>query len=394
MQNSRLEHRSTSRSPILSVVVVLLSAILAACGADTEGTDGAEGSDGGEATQAEGGGTEQQREVEYEWIMTSGSLEDQHIGQLLSFWAERVNERSRGGIEIEISWLGELVAQGEELAATGDGRADLMMATNLFHPAELPLSQVTSLPFTTYDGVAMVQALLDLYEEHEGFRSEHHANSVEFVGALPLDRAIVFNTGDSWNTIDDIKGKSVRAIGYVGRALEIAGADITALGTSEVYEALQRGAVEAGVIQLEGGQKFGWHEVAPTIQDIGLGQYLHMIIAINKDVWDGLSAEDQEALSGATQDMIAEIPEYFGEVDRGVCDTVLEKGATVSAWEQSEVDAFQETVGDSVDRAWIEETGSGAEEFLTRYRELLDQYQQDSGWVSGAAACAERSSNS
>lgn len=368
--------RSRERSRLLAMIA-LVALIVTACASDGE-DEVASGDDG------------ERREVEHSFMLASGSQPTQQIGQLLTFWTERVNERSQGGIEIDIAWLDELVGQGEELTATGDGRVDLMMATNLFTPGELPLSQVTTMPFTTYDGEAMPRALMDLYEENEAFRQEHAENNVHLVGVLPLDSAITFAT-DPWDTLEDLEDESIRAVGNIGQALDIVGAEVTALGTGEVYEALQRGAVNSGVIPLDGGRAFGWHEVAPHIRDVGLGQYLHMIMAINLDVWEGLSADDQEAFEGATQDMLDVVHEYFQEADSESCEDILESGGDVDIWSEEQIETFREEVGDTVEQEWVERTGPEAEEFLQRYRELLAEYEPESEWVSGVRECAERS---
>lgn len=91
-------------------------------------------------------------------------------------------------------------------------------------------------------------------------------------------------------SLDDIKGLKIRFAGLGGEVMQKAGASVTLLPGAEIYQALEKGAIDASEFSLpEVDQKLGFYQVVKNNYFPGWHQTftsLHLII--NKEIWDGL----------------------------------------------------------------------------------------------------------
>lgn len=98
-------------------------------------------------------------------------------------------------------------------------------------------------------------------------------------------------------SLDDIKGLKIRFAGLGGDVMQKAGASVTLLPGAEIYQALEKGAIDASEFSLpEVDQKLGFHQVVKNNYFPGWHQTftsLHLIV--NKEIWDALD-EQQKAM--------------------------------------------------------------------------------------------------
>lgn len=105
---------------------------------------------------------------------------------------------------------------------------------------------------------------------------------------------------------EDLNGVTMRMPGgdawqFLGEAI---GANPTPLAYAEVYTALQTGAIDGQDNPLPNDYNMKFYEV--TSQIVLTGHLIGFdVLAISKELWDGLSAEQQETLQGAVDEAIA-----------------------------------------------------------------------------------------
>jgi TRAP-type mannitol/chloroaromatic compound transport system substrate-binding protein len=92
-------------------------------------------------------------------------------------------------------------------------------------------------------------------------------------------------------SLDDIKGLKVRFGGLGGKVLERAGASVTTLPGGEIYQALEKGAIDAAEFSLPViDQLLGFSRVAKNNYFPGWHQpYTAMHFIVNQQTWDTLS---------------------------------------------------------------------------------------------------------
>jgi TRAP-type C4-dicarboxylate transport system substrate-binding protein len=314
-------------------------------------------------------------------------------GGAIQWFVDEAAERSDGAIEIEVFWEGALLAGPDVLTGLAEGRADLGFGTPLYSPAELPLSQIATVPFISSDVVAVQNAFTELYETNADYKAEW-----ERVGVLPLTvqgiTPMVLAGADVPADLDWIDGRQIRASGLTANAIQDAGGNAVALVVSEIYESAQRGLID-GVAAQNLGQlpSISLQEIMPHLADPGTGVYTTTYLAANPSKWNSLDPAAREVLD----EVIAEFNDVYLEqvaiYDESSCDAFLEAGGSATVWDESETEKWSDLVGDSLLKQWkagVAPSGADADSFYDEYMALIDE-PSDAEYIDGMAACAERS---
>ena len=122
-------------------------------------------------------------------------------------------------------------------------------------------------------------------------------NTMTFPGALsPLPAEVFFHSKVELNSMDDIKGLKARCMGDGGEILKRMGAATVIIPGGELYEAMQRGTIDAFEYStLASNYKMSFYEVADYV-------YLSptrapsdpQVFFVNKDSWNALPEDLQE----------------------------------------------------------------------------------------------------
>ena len=91
-------------------------------------------------------------------------------------------------------------------------------------------------------------------------------------------------------SLDDIKGLKIRFAGLGGKVMQKAGANVTMLPGAEIYQALEKGAIDATEFSLpEIDQKLGFHQIVKNNYFPGWHQtFTSLHLLVNKEIWEGL----------------------------------------------------------------------------------------------------------
>jgi len=102
-------------------------------------------------------------------------------------------------------------------------------------------------------------------------------------------------------TMSDLKGLKIRFAGLGGEVMQKAGASVTLLPGSEIFQALEKGAIDATEFAMPAvDQKLGFDKVAKFNYFPGWHQtYTAFHFIVNKDVWNGLKSSTRSMLEMA-----------------------------------------------------------------------------------------------
>src|SRR5690606_18945110 len=202
---------------ILGTVALLLSACSSGDG------DG----DGGPAT----------RNLQYSTYMAPNNA----LTNPVRAWLEEIAEADDSlKLEIEFFYQEALLGATDTIPGVRGGRADIGHSIALYHPAELPLSQIVGVPFATDDMGAQARAFNYLYDNNEAFRKEWDAFGVRVLTFVPNPGSYI-GTNFPVNSLEDLRGRSLRAAGMLSSAVEAIGVNPVALAAPEIYESIERG---------------------------------------------------------------------------------------------------------------------------------------------------------
>jgi TRAP-type C4-dicarboxylate transport system substrate-binding protein len=314
-------------------------------------------------------------------------------GQAVQWFVDEVAEQSDGAVEIEVFWEGALLTGPDVLTGVSQGRADLGFSTPNYSPAELPLTQIMSIPFLAEDVVATQDAFTELYASNADYQAEWSTLGVRPLAFQAVTPMVIAGT-DSPEDYEWLAGKQIRATSLMGNAVQAAGGNAVALALPEVYESVQRGLLQ-GVASLNFGTipSISLQEVAPHVAYPGTGIYSITALFANDATWNGLDDGVREILEGASAGFNDVYLERLAVVEEETCDTILDAGGSVTVWDEADTEAWADELGDSITDVWKSSAAASGADLDAFYDEYVDlaNAEVESNYVDGTVACAERS---
>ena len=209
------------------------------------------------------------------------------------YFAENVRERTNGQVDFEVSSYPELGLAGSDmLELVEQGTIEFAQIQPAYVGGTWPLIDI-----------------IYVWGLWKDFRSEHEANT----RLLPaLDQGIYDNTGGGkliyhiWYggndqyffstrgaTAEDFDGLKTRSHGTtMSDAIIGLGGEAQMMAFAEVYTALERGILDAGVTGAHAGHGQRWYEIADNL----IGPFISMPMGfetMNKDTWERIPADLQ-----------------------------------------------------------------------------------------------------
>jgi TRAP-type mannitol/chloroaromatic compound transport system substrate-binding protein len=241
---------------------------------------------------------------------------------------------------------------------------DLFSAAGLFHQRVGGLTAVQLIMWTLMEGNEFAARM---YEEKL---------NVHYVGAARISPPEIFaHSKVPIETIDDIKGLKMRAIGESGEVMKAAGMATVYIPGGELYEACARGVIDAFEYESPAGDwPMGFHEVAeytylspvraPTM---GYGFW------VNADSWAELTPDLKKIVEMAVN---AELQVFHPECvvgDAEALDKYLEYGSIVRQLPK-EVEDYLISVGDEfyAEKAAADPVYAEIIESQNKFREMCE----------------------
>jgi TRAP-type transport system periplasmic protein len=409
--SATLVARSSHRRGLTALVFLASLVVLAACSADETSSE--------PEAEAEGEEVDEQSTDESEGVDdTEEAAESEEAGEQISLrynsylgdattavqealaWQERVVEQvaaeTNHTIEFENFLGGSLGGGPESLAILQDGRADLGLIAPAFHPGDLPLTQVSTIPFLTDSVMGAMRANADLSLNDPDYSGEWQGAGVIPVMWIAAGNGAAGFT-DPVASIDELEGLRLRVIGRHAEALAAVGVDPVAMDTAEIYESIDRGVLDGfGTLPFVTGLTgLALVEVAPHVTDLGLGQYTAAVgAAIRADVWDELPQEVRDIMLEAAEWVYDEfIPGNLEPQDEATCTSITEAGGSIQRLPQDEIDAWRDEVFDTIVDGWVSaavEAGTSedaARSFFDTYQASVAEQAELAEYEDGLQTC-------
>lgn len=302
------------------------------------------------------------------------------VDQFSNFFIPEVNKRLAETGNYEIEWQeaygGTIVKPKGVLEGIKLGLGDIGVVTTVFHASKLPsqaLGYVT--PFISTDAGVVAKAIDEVANEYPQMASEFGAeNQIYLATGVVLDTYQIFSR-EPISSLKDLEGKKIGGAGYNLRYLE--GIPDTAGvrgGLTDYYTMLQTGAIDGSMMWPEAAMTFKLHEVAPYMLKADIGSVASKTVTINKDVWNGLPEEVQNALKSvavAYRDHIAQVA-----MDRAAesVEAFEAAGGTVVQLSPEEREAWAQSMPNIAVEwaAQLDESGGQGSEMLKAYLAKLE----------------------
>lgn len=361
---------------MLSVAVAAVMVLsMAACGGGGGGTSSgsADGEKGGKS--ASSGDT-------YTLTFSTHLPETGIDGSSLKYFMEEVTEATDGRVQFDMYFGGSMTKSSEVLEAVSSGMVDLSFVPEGFFETEFYPTFVATLPYSTTSEWVCNKALKEMFDTYEPFQQMCDQQNVVCIGPVVPSELVMVSTKKEIHTLDDMKGLKIRAMGAVNQEMSMLGATPVAMEASEIYEALERDTVEAATgIPVTLAVSYKLQEIADNFIFSGIGTYTTSSLYMNKNTWDSLPADIQEAFSTVYDRFIDEYSgeDWMGGALKDSVQAIEDAGGNVVVLDAAERAKWQEKLADCESDfiSTADSYGYDGQEILDTYRALVEKYKPD-----------------
>ncbi|APE42398.1 hypothetical protein BOO69_02435 [Sulfitobacter alexandrii] len=296
------------------------------------------------------------------------------------WWAEEVERRSGGKIDIEIFWSGQLGGLTEIKSLVGDGAVELGVFAQAVHAEELPMMAASAglLNRVSADPQTANTLAGEMYAQEMVKAETDKAGIVPIKWTVPSTYTLLCNK--PVNEMADLEGLRVRAVGgaYVPIWMEEYGMVPTRVQAPELREGLERGTIDCNFGPIEWATFSELEEVAPYWSDINTGAFTTFQLIVSKESWDSWPQEVRDLMTEVAREAMEKDQAELAEVEQKAIEEFQAAGGEIV--NLSDMDAFVARSPDMIE-IWRERTLAGgvSEEDLAPIIELQRKAESSFG---------------
>jgi TRAP-type mannitol/chloroaromatic compound transport system substrate-binding protein len=272
------------------------------------------------------------------------------LGEPAARLAKLIKERSGGSLVLDLKQPGEGTRPQEILDKVGSGSVDAGFATASYWTAKIPAAALfAGFPFGP-DG----KTYLDWFETGNGSRLYQEMYDQAGVQVHVMPCAFGGAEAGGWftkeiKTADDIKGLRMRIFGLGGRVMSKLGATTVIVPGGNLVKAFDRGDIDAAELYTPAADREqdlkskvkliyvpGWHQPETVLE-----------LLINKDRWNGLSAEQRSLIEGACHTILDETLSEEAKLQAdALADLAAKDKVRITEWPDEVLAAFRSAWAD------------------------------------------------
>ncbi|MCE2437579.1 MAG: TRAP transporter substrate-binding protein DctP [Pseudomonadales bacterium] len=231
--------------------------------------------------------------------------------------ARHVLARTEGRWTIQLHYGEALSKSRENLDGLAIGAFEAAMFCNFYHPKKNPALMVLSLPFLPMSGTEQSLAVREAVYAHPAIKREMARWGARLYVSSLLPQYEFMGRGKPPRTLEDWKGKTVRAGGGLGQAMRALGAAPTSSPATEVYTGLQQGTMDAAAMPFTYAHiSYRLHEVSEWYTSNLSPGTSECPIAISERAYKNLVAPYKQLLDDIRPQVIREQQQVYATVDQ------------------------------------------------------------------------------
>ncbi|WP_018921826.1 DctP family TRAP transporter solute-binding subunit [Salsuginibacillus kocurii] len=345
---------------------VFAAAALTACGGNGDEEAGDDDGDNGDDGA----------EVEHEWDFITEETPGQVQHEYGLEFAERLEEKSEGSIEVNVHEFGGLGDEVDQLEQLQTGQVEMGIVSPGFTGPIVPEAQVFSLHYLFPNDQETVQEILT---ESEAI-NEHLRSNYEEQGFTPLsfwtEGAMAWTSNTELTSPDDFDGFLMRTqeSPLMLESYEAYGANPTPMSWGDLYTGLEQGQVEGQENPIFFIEDASFHEVQDYLIISDHNNYV-ATTSVNNDWFDSLDEDLQEMIEETVeemQDVAFELQEELNESHLEEIEENEEYPTEVIELSEEERDEFRE-LAEPVREFFREEEGDDAGMILDMLEEEIEE---------------------
>lgn len=342
---------------LLPLMLLSILVILSACGGNSDESDSMVPASGDE-----------QIKLSFAFFTTETTF----LGQMVQYWADQIEERTDGRVDMEVYYSGTLLDANNMYDGVRQKVADGGLTVLQYEPGKYPLVELAEL--IPYDGAEVAsQVAYDLVQEYP----IDALSDLKLVAMFTNDQNYLF-TNHPVKSIDDLKGMQYRAAGAYMDLVEDLGAAGVGMSQAEQAESLQTSIINGTITERALTKDAQLAELVDYLVDKQL--YASTFAGVmNMDTWNSLPADIQQVF----EEVSVELPAYAGKYlddrteenlqwsqDTHGLEIISLSDEDNKKWDEI-VNAYQE---EKIEE--LEKQGLPARAYYERALELTEQYSK------------------
>jgi len=217
-------------------------------------------------------------------------------------WKTEVEKRTKGAVAIQTFPGGTLLGAKAMMDGVIAGQADIGCLCMAYQPGRFVVTNAVSLPVGFTSSKSGSLALLDLYNKYKP-----EAFSKVKVLTMFATAPSHLMTKKPVETLEDLKGMSLRASGGAASILKAWGANQVGMPQSAVPEAMQKGTLQGQFTSFDVLKDFKYAEMCKHAVILNGPVYAFSVV-MNMEKWNSLPKNVQKVMDG----MVREQAEWTG----------------------------------------------------------------------------------
>ncbi|GGC89479.1 lactate-binding periplasmic protein [Thalassobacillus devorans] len=297
-------------------------------------------------------------------------------------WMEKVEELTDGQVQFETYTGGELVSVPDEGDAVLNGTVDIALVLPIYQPDQFPMAEVTMLPLAHSDtliGSNAWKALLNSDVELKDGQTYQEMMFTDFK-VFPVSTTQEYSistTGKEFDSVSDVKGTSLRTPSRIHEVYsDNVGINSVTMPAVEMYDALSRGSFEGSYYSIADWSGYGFQDLFRyTLTGINFGHF-NSFIGMSQQKWEDMPENVQEAMEQANEEVFKPGAEEWINRSEELIEQNKEDGGKFVEFSSLDQEV-QEVFTTGIEDTWmnyanmLEEQGLPGNKLIKLWRDLI-----------------------
>lgn len=242
-------------------------------------------------------------------LQTTGPSGSIIVEKFAKVFSKLVKERSDGNLTIKVYPASAIIPPLEVTTAVGKGIIEMGLGGPVYDIGSIPLANVAGgLPFAWATPEDQYE-FWNIYQDGKALEMlnlPYHEKGVHNIILATFDDEYLSMTNFPVNTLEDWRGKKMRATGIYGKVMAELGASTVNISLPEVYMGIQTGTIDGAVAGISLLEEFKLKEVVGYVIRPAFASCVGTTLYVNLDKWNKLSEELKEIVNTAAHNAYAD----------------------------------------------------------------------------------------
>jgi TRAP-type C4-dicarboxylate transport system substrate-binding protein len=215
-------------------------------------------------------------------------------------YLQQIENAANGKLKINIFGGAVLASQPDSFDAAANGLADISWVVTSSIPGRFQLTNLVDLPLMSEAmGEGRGAVAWNMYQKFPEIHKEFEGTHVLYL--MDNDSDYVLGSNKPIRTLDDLKGLKARiSPGPPTTVMKALGASPMYCASTEIYENMQKGVIDAWAISFSGANTFRLQEITKFVLEGGPNGEFYaggQCMLMNEKLWESLPPDIQDAFN-------------------------------------------------------------------------------------------------